>query len=72
MIGPLNLGDGVRLAKVKYYCDVDVLTVYLKEVAEGRIEDHGRATILYREGKPIGFEIWRASGLHATAKTVVP
>ncbi|MBS7658887.1 DUF2283 domain-containing protein [Candidatus Bathyarchaeota archaeon] len=60
------------MAKVKYHPDMDVLVVYLEETAEDYIEDHGNITVLYREGKPIGFEVWQASKLLTAIKIAKP
>ncbi len=55
------------MVKVSYYKDEDVLTIYLEDLGEDHFEDKGNVTILYRDNKPIGFEVWQASKLLTVA-----
>lgn len=58
------------MVRLNYYPDDDVLTVYLEDVGEDHFEDRGNVTILYRDGRPIGFEVWQTSKLLAAVKSL--
>lgn len=61
---------GCGFVKLSYYREDDVLAVYIEDVGKDHFEDRGNVTILYRNGRPIGFEVWHASKLLVAAKSV--